>query len=140
MRLRVGTLLMACVMFSGCYTLRQRPALPLTVQLYAATDFQVLPPAGAAGQAGSCIIRRAEFDVSGLVGDTLHFSAMRLQRQPAGAPPCSHSGPGRVVLTDYPELRSMQRRMHDGLTWAAVLGTAAAVVLASWVIMFPLSL
>lgn len=129
-------LIIGSLLLSGCFTYQRRPALPLQVRLESLTDFQVFPPLGSAAPESACILRRADFVLSGISGDTLFFSSMHVLRQPQGAPPCGHSGPGRVVVSDYPDLRSPQLKLNGALTWAAITWGASNAIVVLWAMMY----
>jgi hypothetical protein len=69
-------------------------------------------------------------EVTAVRGDTLHFSRVTIQRQPAAAEPCAHPGAGLVVLADHPDLRSERMALRGGLTWAAIIASIPLAIAA----------
>jgi len=121
MHKQVTALLLACTLFTGCYTSRRFPVTPVPVQLVSPTGFRINLLAGPNGPASTCVVRRAQVEVSAVTTDTLHFAHLKVLNQQAGAELCAHGGPGFVLLAEHPDLRSERGTINGALTFGAII-------------------
>lgn len=131
---RASFLSVAAVLASGCYGMRRQAPLPLPMRLVSPTPF-ALEFTGSDGVSPvACLARRVDLDVSAMTRDTLHFASARILSQPVDQPTCSLSGPGQVVLAQYPQLRAERGELHSGRTWLAILAILPLAITTVWLV------
>jgi hypothetical protein len=128
---RLAALVVACSLFTGCYTTHRFPAAPIPVRLASSSGFKLMQHSGGA----SCTVRRAEIEFAALSGDTLHFSRARELGPPAGATACEALGAGFIVLSDHPELRAERPAVNSALSWASIIFVALPLALGAIVVL-----
>lgn len=128
MRRSLVILLLASSLLSGCYTAHQFPPLPVLTRLASPSEYRLNYPAGPQGEASSCLVQRAEFEVTAMRGDTLHFSRARILKQDPAAAPCA-PGAGFVHVAAHPDLSAERPRANLLFTGAGLIVAAPLVLL-----------
>lgn len=127
MHRRARILILGFSLLAGCYSPRLYPVAPVVVRLAAPSGFTVARTASADAPASSCVVERAEFEVTALRGDTLYFAKAAVLLQNIEADPCAQQGAGFVVLANHPELRSERLALNHLLTGAGALSILPAM-------------